>query len=698
LKKGFVTTSIRLRRHRAPAAATLFALLALAVGASAQSTAWTAVGPEGGYVEALAVAEDGETLYAEAPSAGFFASQDGAETWRRTASSPPGTVAALAVDSGSASTVYAATTRGLFRSPDGGETWQSLNARIPGVNGCDPESAPCGRAIALLADPHQPGGLWASFDQAGLLFTSRDGGESWRRVLLGPSFLAVFAISAHPSEPGRLFLGTARGVYESRNGGAAWALTTRPSLPVTALAADAGPRGGLYISWSGMYGHFPCVYLGSRRRPTDDFTVPRDVAGTSINRCTPVHIAADPVRSGVALVALENGGLLKTVDGGRTWRWIRSAGPEILEVVQSRTHPGTLFARAEDHFHLLPTGISKSTDEGETWKPASRGIQAQPAAQIRIHSDGAISLLANGYRLVRSRDQGAHWKEVELPEPASEVFGATLDPTDPRALYLFSGSGIWRSPSGLPPWSRMGDRTTYTLAVDPILPGALYAADNADLDLPDWDLWVTFDFGRQWRHEPTRSRFNVSHLLAVRSSAPIGSTLLYAAGYPQGPESDSSSPYRLRVSTDRGRTWARLLDLPVHTGPFSAIAAELGSGAHLAVSYSVYEGGDPATTNGAVALSSDGGTHWRSSFLDPEHPLALALAIDPRDPNHLAAGSGRAGVFESRNGGDTWESLGGAAAGLPLAPVTSLAFDPSAPGRLYATLDGAGIYKIELVD
>src|SRR5436189_6063086 len=52
------------------------------------------------------------------------------------------------------------------------------------------------------------------------LWTSRDGGESWRRVMKGLwSESQVFSLTVHPREPRTVFAGANDGIYKSGDAG-----------------------------------------------------------------------------------------------------------------------------------------------------------------------------------------------------------------------------------------------------------------------------------------------------------------------------------------------------------------------------------------------------------------------------------------------------------------------------------------------
>jgi hypothetical protein len=82
----------------------------------------------------------------------------------------------------------------------------------------------------------------------------------------------------------------------------------------------------------------------------------------------------------------------------------------------------------------------------------------------------------------------------------------------------------------------------------------------------------------------------------------------------------------------------------------------------------------------AVFKSMDGGAHWSPANTGLGSTWVRALAIDPRTPTTLYAGTDQ-GVFKSVEGAATW-SL--ANTGLNLWGLSALAIDPQTPTTLYA--------------
>jgi photosystem II stability/assembly factor-like uncharacterized protein len=99
--------------------------------------------------------------------------------------------------------------------------------------------------------------------------------------------------------------------------------------------------------------------------------------------------------------------------------------------------------------------------------------------------------------------------------------------------------------------------------------------------------------------------------------------------------------------------------------------------------------GDPAGraiyagTAGGIYKSVDGAAHWTLLARRIGRQPVVALAVDPRHPATVYAGTAAEGIWKSRDGGASWVP---ASAGLPTLAISALAIDPSAPDVLYAGL------------
>lgn len=191
---------------RAPAGATVWSAGhdVLAKSTDGGET-WVDVRPDGlpGLdVHGFAVDPREGTLYAAIAGRGLYRSRDGGRSFGLASSQVGGGVMALAVSS-SGRLLAGDMQRGLLASDDGGKSWtRTLEAQVMG----------------LAVDPGEPQRVVAT--GPGILL-STDGGRSWRRVLeldegAGP-------VAWAPSDPETAYaVGFDRSLYTTSDGGESW--------------------------------------------------------------------------------------------------------------------------------------------------------------------------------------------------------------------------------------------------------------------------------------------------------------------------------------------------------------------------------------------------------------------------------------------------------------------------------------------
>ena len=194
------------------------------------------------HVYAIAVEPgDGDRVYAfgdggerpEDPTQGFFASDDGADTWTATRDHPYIHVIAVAGER-----IYAGGD-GLHRSDDRGRTWAATMRGLPIRLSHYPDV----RALAVA--PTESRTIYAGSTDRGV-YVSRDGGDTWLSTGLSP--LGVFSVTVDARDPRLVYATTAAdersplpsGMYVSDDGGRSWRAASRGL--VGALSVAAHPR------------------------------------------------------------------------------------------------------------------------------------------------------------------------------------------------------------------------------------------------------------------------------------------------------------------------------------------------------------------------------------------------------------------------------------------------------------------------
>src|SRR5687767_11385391 len=216
------------------------------------------IGPVGNRVSAVAgVAGDPNVYYAGAASGGIWKTTDGGINWQPILDDHElSSIGALAVARSDANIVWAGTGEphirshvsignGVYKSTDAGRTWRRMGLE---------ES---GRISRVIIHPTNPDIVYVGAQGHGYgpqqqrgVFRTRNGGQSWERVLFvdentGPSDLIM-----DPSDPNKLFAGMwqllirtwgresggpGSGIHVTRDGGNTWTKLQGNGLPTRTI-------------------------------------------------------------------------------------------------------------------------------------------------------------------------------------------------------------------------------------------------------------------------------------------------------------------------------------------------------------------------------------------------------------------------------------------------------------------------------
>ena len=138
-------------------------------------------------------------------------------------------------------------------------------------------------------------------------------------------------------------------------------------------------------------------------------------------------------------------------------------------------------------------------------------------------------------------------------------------------------------------------------------------------------------------------------------------------------------------SPDGGESWTR------HRSPFPLNTRIQALVAHPSRPGSVFAAGDTG-----LFVSHDSGAKWTRVGQQGDLPTIWSLAVDPMNPDTLFAGTRPAGVYRSRDGGQTWQQLD-----LDIAPecaigkpfVTALVVDPDDSRIVWAGVEIDGVFR-----
>lgn len=392
-------------------------------------------------VSALAAPPDApETLYVGTDK-GFFATEDGGDSWRRPEAGFPNEAsveALLAIPStrsASGPLLCAATDQGIYCSADKGQSWRQA-AQAAGQMAA--------RCLAYAGG--SPAILYAGLPGQGIA-KSDDEGQTWRQIGPGLDGSMISALVVHPEQPKVIYAGAATALYRSRDGCLSWEPLQKGMVgtDVRALVGLPGQEGHLVAStpWG--------IYLtddGGQSWRVSRF--PTEIAPLSL-------VAVSPR---VLYAGAWGGQIYRSADGGATWQLVQdnlTDAPITAMTVYTHKNGNLLFAGTDGH------GVFRSTDDGATWQPANLGLPDRHVLAL------ALDLWRD--RLYAGTQAGVFWQDIqslleEKPSPWQPVPG--LPPEEIRGiaihaksstLYVALAAELYASNDGGDSWVSVGQET-----------------------------------------------------------------------------------------------------------------------------------------------------------------------------------------------------------------------------------------------
>ncbi len=404
---------------------------------------------------------------------GFYRSPNGGRAWKKADAGLEGTgVQAIAVSPAFAedNTLFVGTeSGGVFRSTDRGQSWQpcqnglSTGGALPSIN-ClwlHPEFAATPVMLAGSAE--------------GQIFRSVDSGQSWQPVAEGHAVLCFGGDDHH------LYAGLHEaGLLTSTDGGQRWVTdTTLNARPLTRLLGH-GRQLFAYGPWEDVW------------RSADDARTWAKVADLDDYR--PLFTLAASVEG---LLLGTNEGLLRSEDGGQTWR-------VVLETEHGQV--ATILISPESGHCWVGTSsgaLLTSTDDGLTWQGVNAPqpglplleVARLPATVIDRHRSGHILAVAtlnpaNGQvTLWHSSPQKIEWTQwMQAKAHWPSVYLTGVGETPARAVAGVDRRGWRTSAAG---WERIIETER---PIGRLLP----VASNGLLALAGRQLLRSTDSGASW--------------------------------------------------------------------------------------------------------------------------------------------------------------------------------------------------------
>ena len=595
-----------------------------------------------------------------------------------------------------------------------------------------------GRVAAIAVHPHDLG-HWLIGVGNGGVWQTRDSGVNWVPIADDAPTLAVGAVTFAPSDPNIIYVGTGEaagvsfvhvgvGLLKSTNGGQSWELLAQSSFArasVRRIVVDPNDANVLLAATS---------RAGSGRDARESPPAPppfgilkstdgghnwvRTLAGqTTALEVSPANFSRQYAAIGDQRLGVwrdtpgaEVNGVYRSTDGGVSWN--RVDGPWGVEMSSTRSTVGRIeLAMAPSNPDVVYASIQLPPNGGSN-ALGLRGL----------------------YRTDNAWADSPAW--IEIPTDATGP-GGYCGPTkcgyshvisvDPRnANTLFAGGaeqGFWRCTNcgASPVWTN----TTRNVNVHSDH-HALAWAGNRLIDGNDGGIWSSTDLGGSWQNHnralattmfygaalhPGDSRMIVAGArdFALSMFRP-GDGWRILSHPPSGEWGEAEAAISsARPDTDWMASWLRGSIHRTTDGGRTTLRVDAGidqTGAAFVAPVRKCPAKDDVFLTGTNRLwrtdnfFNSAAPSWAANSPERRFPevgfnalnyphtiLTIAFVAGDRGCNSYAYGARGGAVQLTRDGGRTWVDLDPAKA-LPARPINSLAFDPSAPDRLFAAISG----------
>lgn len=404
-----------------------------------------------------------------------------------------------------------------------------------------------------------------------------------------------------------------------------------------------------------------------------------------------------PSQPNVFYIGVNNGGVWKTTDFGRTWKPIFDDQPtgSIGDIVVSPSNPNTIYVGSGEGLQRpdlsVGDGIYKSTDGGKTWintglKEAQQigGLAIDPKNENRVFA----AALGHPYGpneergVYRTTDGGKTWERVLYKDENTGAIQVVIDPNNSNIVYadMWAGrqgpwengawngkeSGLFKSTDGGNTWKKLttGLPTTeqglgrigFCIApsnsnrlyatVDAGKYGGIYRSDDAgeswQLINPDERLWGRGSDFAEVKADPKNADIVYTADVVTWKSMDAGKTWSAFRGAPGGDDyhriwinPDNSNI--MLIASDQGAI-VTVNDGETFSSWYNQPTAQFY---HVSADndfpYNVYSGQQESGSVGIASRGNDGQISYREW-----HPVAAEeygyVVADPLNPNIVYGG------------------------------------------------------------
>jgi photosystem II stability/assembly factor-like uncharacterized protein len=546
-----------------------------------------------------------------------------------------------------------------------------------------------GRTVAIAGIPEKPNIFYMAAVNGGIWKTD-DAGRTWTPIFDDQSTGSVGALTIAPSNPDIIYAGSGEGLqrpdlsvgngmYKSTDGGRTWKhLGLRDAQQIANILVDPRDPNRVFVAAVGHpYG--PNAERGVFRSSDggeswqkvlgpDENTGAADLAFDPSNPQTiyavlwAARVAPWEVRSGESFVTTGSG-LYKSTDGGDRWKPLTKGLPGAEErlgrmgIAVAPSQPQRIYASVEAR---KGAGVYRSDDGGESWTQVNDdrriGGRGPGAMGIAVAPDNPEVVYVANTSTYRSTDGGHTFTAIKGAPGGDDYQRIWINPRNPQIIALTSDQGATISLNGGATWSSWYNQPTaqfYHVTTDTRFPYRVYGAQQESGSIETTsrgdDGEITF---REW------------HTVGVEEYG-------YIAVDPLDPD----ILYGGRITRTNQRTWevADVSPEPVRRGEYRYVRT-------LPIVFSPLEPHTLYFAANVLFKTTNGGQSWqvispdltRESYempaslgvftaSDPEkgkHRGSIyALAPSPKDIGLIWAGTDDGLIHVTHDAGKTWKNV-----------------------------------------
>jgi len=333
-----------------------------------------------------------------------------------------------------------------------------------------------------------------------------------------------------------------------------------------------------------------------------------------------------PQQPNVFYIGVNNGGVWKTTDFGRTWAPIFDQQPtgSVGDVAVAPSDPNIVYVASGEGIQRpdlsVGKGIFKSTDAGRTWTHLGLeagqqmgGLAIDPQNPNRVF----VAVLGHPYGpnpergVYRTLDGGKTWEKVLYKDENTGAVQVTIDPVNPQVVY----ADLWAGRQG--PW------------------------ENGAFNGPNSGLFKSVDGGTTWTQltkglpTPAQGLSRIGFCIAPSDPSRLYATVAADANY--------GGIYR---SDDAGETWKKLNSDQRFWGRGDDFAEVKADPKNKDIVY---------TADVVVWRSTDGGNSWNAFRGAPGGDDYHRIWINPDNPQIMLIACDQ-GAIVTVNGGESFSS------------------------------------------